>query len=403
MFRNFYIQWQFIFIFFYSLLFGFAVYAIAEKLKQYYLKLFVVFVFVILTIISYQAISGDLVNKSIIRGSDNVKSSFVMDPQYEKTLKFVRSLPDDGKILVLPLTDYYLQVIPGNNDGAYEGPSTLRSLTTKYSFVGYQHFGYIGHLPYAEDVLKYSREKNYDRLLRIFTVLNIRYIIHNTDPMAYEKGFSPGPFGYMQTSMPKTQEEYKEFLSHFPIKSIYKNGSYVIYEIDSFVYNPTIFIPDGFYKSSQLSFDQDKIHTVFIDENICNSKEELKGICAGGYRKSNADISFEMINPALYAVTVRAHEKIDSLLLVMQHTFHNGWEVVSDEKYIAEDLHFPVNGYANGWFLTKKDLPDKENYTLFIKLDPQKYFWYGLLISSVSLLALLGLLSFSIIKKHGKN
>ena len=213
--------------------------------------------------------------------------------------------------------------------------------------------------------------------------------------MAYDSG----SYGYVKTSMPKTQEEYKDFVAHFPFKIIYTNGSYRIYEIEPSLYNPTIFIPDKIYKSSQLSFDQDKTHAVFIDENICNSKAEFKSICEGGYKKSNSDISFTMINPTLYAVTVQTHEKIDYLLLVMQHTFHNGWKVVSDGKYIAGDMHFPVNGYSNGWLLSKKDLPNKENYTLFIKLDPQKYFWYGLSISAISLFIIFVLIISSFIKR----
>lgn len=400
MFRNFYTQWQFIFIFFYSLLFGFAMFFILEKLKSYYKKLFIVFVFVVLLIISVPLISGELVTKSIIRGSNNVKSTFIMDAQYEKTFQFIRSLPNDGKILVLPLTDYYLQVINGKNGGAYEGPSTLTHLAGKYSFVGYQHFGYEGNTPYAEDIMKYAREKNYERLLNIFTTLNIRYILHNSDPMVYEKGFSPGPYGYMQTSLPKTQDEYKKFLAHFPLRTIYANDAYSIYEIDKSAYNSTIFIPDGVYQSSQLSFDQDKAHAIFINENIC-SKKELGSLCTG-YKKPNIDISFNMINPTLYAVTVRARKKIDSLLLVMQHTFHNGWKVVVDGKYIAEDLHFPVNGYANGWLLAKKDLPDKQNYTLFIQLDPQKFFWYGSFITGISLITVVGLLIYSLTYTRNK-
>lgn len=398
MFRNFYTQWIWVFIFFYSLLFGFASYSILGKLKPYYRKIFFIFVFVVMITTSIPLISGDIILKTIVRGSNNVKTTFVMDPQYEKTLQFIRSLPDDGKILALPLTDYSYQVLYGKNGGAYEGTSTLAVLTRKYSFVGYQDFGHKGSYPYAEDIMKYSREKNYDRLLRIFNTMNIRYIFHNSDPKAYEKSFFAEPFGYMQTSMPKTQDEYKNFIQQFPFRQIYRNGPYFIYEIDKSVYNSTIFIPQGVYKSNQLSFDQDKAHAVFIDGSTC-SKAELKKLCKDEYKPSPANINFRMINPTLYSVNIRQNDPVESILLVMQHTFHNGWKVVSDEKYIAEDAHFPVNGYANGWLLTKKDLPDKQVYTLFIKLDPQKYFWYGLSISVISLFIMFVLLISSFIKR----
>ena len=63
--------------------------------------------------------------------SDNVRMTFAMDPKYEETLAFIRSLPDDGKILTLPLTDAYSQVLAGKNGGAYVGTSTISQLTGK--------------------------------------------------------------------------------------------------------------------------------------------------------------------------------------------------------------------------------------------------------------------------------
>jgi len=402
MFRNFYTQWMYIFIFFYSLLFGFAIHSIFLRLKPYYAKIFIILVFILLIITGMPLFSGEPINKSTIRGSNNIRGIIVMDPLYEQTLQFVRTLPDNGKIMVLPLTDFFRQVISGKDEGAYEGPSTLLHLTSKYSFVGYQHFGYKNHMPYAEDIMRYSREKDYDRLLRIFTVLNIRYIFHNTDPKAYEENFSLGSsYAYMQTSMPKTQDAYKNFVQQFPIKTIYKNGQYVIHEIDKSEYNSTIFIPQGIYKSSKLSFDKEKNHSVFIDENTC-SKLELKNLCTS-YKKPNVDIKFSMINPTLYSVNIHQNEPVESMLLVMQHTFHKGWKLVLDEKYVAENSHVLVNGYANGWLVSGKDIPQNKDYTILIKLDPQKYFWYGWTITGASLAIVISLFIFSFRKTHEKS
>jgi hypothetical protein len=191
MFRNFYTQWMYIFIFFYSLLLGFSVYTIVLKLKPYYAKLFFYVLIGLYIVAGIPLFDGSLVNQTI-RASNNIPTTLGMDPHYEQTLTFIRRLPDDGKVMALPLTDVFRQVIYGKDGGAYEGPSTLLALTDKYSFVGYQHFGYKDNASYAEDVLKYTREKNYDRLLSIFKTLNIRYILHDTDPRVYEKGFSPG-------------------------------------------------------------------------------------------------------------------------------------------------------------------------------------------------------------------
>lgn len=406
MFRVFFVKWMIIFLFFYSLLFGFAAYNIVSNLKPFYAKLFSCLVFIVLIITGIPLFTGLPVKESIVRGSNNVKTSFVMDPLYEQTLQFIRKLPDDGKILVLPLTDFYLQVVYGKDGGAYAGPSTLRHLTTKYSFAGDQDFGFQPNDPaaYLEVMKKYGQDKNYDRLLRIFTTLNIRYIFHNADPKIYEESFSrfEGPYAYIKAALPNTQQGYIDFIRHFPARPIYANGQYTIYEIDKSAYNPTIFIPDGYYQSDKLSFDGDKVHSVFINNSTCN-KEELKMLCRDEYKSSPANINFRMINPTLYEVTVRQNESAGTMLLVMQHTFHKGWKLIIDGKYTSDNKHISVNGYANAWFLSGKELPEKEKYTLFIQLDPQKYFWYGLSITSVSLITVIGLFIHSLIYRRNRH
>lgn len=404
MFRNFNTQWLYVFIFFYALLFGFAAYNILVKLKSSYTKIFSGLVFLLLVITGLPLFAGEPLTKSIIRGSNNVPVKFKMDPRYEETLRFISTLPDDGKILVLPLTDFYYQVITGRDGGAYEGPSTISHLTGKYSFVGYQEFGYqaFDPAPYAEDIMRYSREKNYQRLLRIFTTLNIRYLLHNSDPKNYEESFSPGPYGYMMTSLPKTQEAYKDFISQFPVHIIYSNGPYTIYELDKSTYNPTIFIPDGIYESDSLSFDNDKTHSVFINKAICD-RGELRDNCEALPNLPKAQLEFKMINPTKYLIVVRDYKPGKPLFLVMQHTFHKRWKLILNNQIIGEQTHIPVNGYANGWILTGNDLPQQESFTLNIKFEPQKYFWYGLSITSASLVILIVLLVLSFRNDYGKN
>lgn len=400
MFRNFYTQWLPAFIFFYSLLFGIATCTILLRLKPLYGKVFFFCVSILLVITGIPLFLGWPVNKNIIRGSDNLKVTFKMDPQIEQTLQFIRSLPDDGKFLVMPLTDFNSQLVYGKDGGAYEGPSTLRHLTYKYGFYGDRSLGWHSSEPvqYTEIIKKYAREKNYSRLLRIFITLNIRYIFHNADPRIYEKSFPVhGPYEYIKTSLPNTQQGYADFIAHFPFHLIYTNGPFHIYEINKSAYNPTIFIPDSIYQNDMLSFDADREHAVFIKEDVCKV-QEFKNLCKERYKAPPVELSFNMMNPTLYKVMVRTNGPIDKMLLVMQHTFHKGWKLVIDNKIIAEDRHIPVNGYANGWLLTGKDIPKSETYTVFIKLDQQKYFWYGWALTSVSLVIIIGFLISSFVK-----
>lgn len=386
MFRVFFEKWAYIYVFFYALVFGFSIYSLFSSLRQKYVRILCGLIFFIWIIVGWPIFSGDL-SHQYIRGSNNVRGVFRMDPRFEQTLSFVKDLSDDGKILALPLTDNFRQVVMGIDGGAYEGPSMFAHLAGKYSFVGYQYFGYnvSDPAPYAEQIMKYSREKNYERLLQIFTTLNIRYIYHDADPKAYEEGFAPGSFGYMMTSLPKTQAEYKEFLTHFPISRIYENGPYSIYKMNEDSYNPTIFIPQDVYQSNTLLFDATLLRSTFISDETCVS-EAFKELCRENYSPAKVDIQFMQINPTVYKVTVQDFKVKDSIFLVMQHTFHPSWKVRINGKVIAEDRHIRANGYANGWLIKKDELPLTNSFTLDIVMEHQKYFWYGWVITAISLL-----------------
>ncbi len=398
MFRVYYTQWLYAYIFFYSLTLGFSVYSLMTVLKVRY-KYILCFIVLGLTIVSgYRLFTGSLVNQAVIRGSRQIPLVFKMDKRYEKALAFIRTLPEDGKFLFLPLTDFYFQVISGESGGAYMGPSMLLHLTDKYSFVGYQDL-----YPYSEDIMKYVKEKDYYRMLRIFTTLNIRYIFHNTDPSAYESGFTPGPFGYMMTSLPKTQKEYQDFLTYFPLKVIYTNGPYTIYQIDQSVYNPTIFIPVGVYQSGELNFDTKFIHWAFIDKQICDALSTQTFCQASQYLQPKARTSYKMINPTVYAVNIHLEEPLDQLLLVMQHKYHNGWKLEINGKYLSDDKHIEVNSYANGWILDKKDLSGSQDFVLYIIFDTYKYFVYGSVVTTGFLAVLIILLVRSLVKKRYEN
>lgn len=396
-FRIFFQKWLYVFVFFYALLFGFAIYSISEKLKVKYAKYFFIFIFVFLIISGIPLFSGAPINKSVI-GATNIKTTFLMDPKYEQVLEHIRTLPDDGKILVLPLIGFNFQVFFGENGGAYLGLNTISHLTGKYSFTGERHFGTTGSNPFNALVEKYAKERNYERLNQIFSIMNIRYILYNADPRQYKEGFSDTQF-FMQEFFPKTERGYNEFIGHFPIHQIYKNGNYILYEFNKSIYNPTIFIPKGVYESNDVIYNEKNLHSIFIDKKTCDRKE-FRGICEGDYNPSDSDVRFKMINPALYEVTISQKKPQDTILLVMQHTFNRAWKLVIDKKNVSEDSHIIVNRYANGWLLGKSEIPQGEKFTIFIKLDSQKYFWYGWAITSVSLIIVIALLIGSLIKQR---
>lgn len=399
MFRNFYTQWAFIFIFFYALLFGQSLSVILSRLKSSYIKVsaFIILLFFIIGFFPF--LSGKLIDP-IQWGSNGVKNAMVMNPRYEQTLGFIRKLPDEGKILILPLTSYFHQIIYGTNNAAYVGPSSISILTHKKSFSGYQIF-YPNPIP--ETIMRLSREKNYDALNQIFSLFNIRYIFHNTDPKVYEKKFPLFPNDYMMTSLPKTQEEYKEFVRKFPVRLLYKNGTFNIFELDKKVYRAEVYIPDSIYKDDMVqvvSNQQVSYQSAFIDKDVCKKNEVVSDFCKAEYKPPHTEITVKKNNPVQYVIHIKQSESTSPFLLVFQNSYHKDWKLSLDQNSpLSEEKHVLVNKYANAWIITEDDRKAKTDYILTLNLETQKYFQYGLLVTGLSLFIFLGLVIKTIVRR----
>lgn len=390
MFRNFYLQWGYIFIFFYALLFGKSLALIFIKLRSKYISLIAVSVIALLGIGFWPFLSGQSVD-GIHWGSKGVKTAMIMDPRYEETLAFIKKLPDEGKILLFPLTDNYIQVLFGMNNAAYSGPSTMPFLTGKRSFAGYQNFWPD---PIPEYIMRYSKEKNYNALLQLFSLFNIRYIFHNTDPKIYEEKFPNFPNSYMMTSMPKTQAEYKEFVKKFPVRQIYENGPFQMFEFDERVYRSEVYIPDSIYQADMLQKIEDKnvsFHSAFIDPVDCQQSKIISDFCNVKYDPPNIDLSTTKVNPTRYTIHVKQSESPAPFLLVFQNSFHTGWKLSIDGATpLGEDQHVLANKYANAWIITEADRKGRTEFIVSIRLESQKYFTYGLLITGISSIIFVG-------------
>lgn len=399
MFRNFYIQWAYIFIFFYTLLFGQSLVAILTRLKTRYSKSIATLIFLLFIIGSWPFLNGELINP-VQWGSNGVKTAVVMDPRYEQTLEFIRKLPDEGKIVLFPLTSYYHQIIYGTNNAAYVGPTSISYLTPKKSFAGYQNFY---PYPIPEDMMQFSREKKFDELTQIFSLFNIRYIFHNTDPKIYEEKFPLFPNDYMMTGFPKTQKEYKKFVQNFPVRQIYKNGPYEIFEFDKKTYRREIYIPDVIYRADMIDIiSKQKVssQSAFIDKIQCQKSAAISDFCKKTYNPPKVSVLTEKINTTEYILHIKQSESSSPFLLVFQNSFHPEWKLKFDhENSISEDKHVLVNKYANGWIIDSDERKGKNEYSLLLTLETQKYFWYGLYITGFSLIVFLGVVVFMIKKK----
>lgn len=432
MFRNFYIQWLFVYTFFYALMFGQALFLLYGSLGKTKVKLISLVLFVYLIGSAWTFIKGDQFNLAHVQ-SNNVQRQIVMDPQYEKMLQIIRNAPFDGKILQFPFSDFNFQVVHGTGDGAYVGTPTIGQLTGVKDFAGYWNIA-----PYSEAFLQFGKEKDYAKLSEIIGLLNIRYIFHNADTKIYDTTFFGRPFEYTRQFLPSTQKEYEEFIKPLVGEKLFESGPYRLYLTDEASYIPHVYIPketivyeynpkyDRYYHAaSSFLIGQERENTekriAYIEKNDCMGKPPVQALCSQNTSFDKVPkIFFKKINPVKYMVKVTDAQ--NPFLLVFSDAFHRDWKLFLSEPTIKQDpviktyfngdieegeyeniffnkktfetlalqhipeiQHITVNAYANAWYLTPRDIGMKQESSFIIEMTGQRMFYATSIISLLTL------------------
>lgn len=254
MFRNFHGQWLYVFIFFYSLLFGQAVSLIAHRLSKNIARFFIGIFIIFILITSIPFLNGSI---PIPRHKDSgLRFAFRMDPVYEEVLNYFKNYPIDSKIISFPLTGPGYQVLQGfdKNNSVYLGLPLVSYLVGKSDFSG---FGSVDQ--YSNLFLRYIKERNYTGIERIFSVMNIHQIYYNSDPFIYSKQFQGYLYAHVSDYNPKTQIEYKSFVEKLSIdKKLTFGNKFAIYTLTPDVFLPHIFATtDVSYTNNQVYFSTD--------------------------------------------------------------------------------------------------------------------------------------------------
>lgn len=430
MFRNFSGQWQFVYSFYYALVFGLALQVIFLRCKPAFRRLCFLFLCVFFIVSAWPFIHGDLVNPRQIDTEADVRIVTRMDSRFEDFLQYVRTMKGDGKILTLPFTDSVYQVLHGTNDGAYMGPSMISSLAHRNDFAGYPLLD-----PFPEVFYRLVKAENYVALKRLFALLNIKFIFHNTDPQVYDGTFPRFPYSYVRNFLPKTQKEMGEFVANLGVHLVYENGPYKLYTLAD-----SDFLPHIYASSNVLVYENDrddwygKNASFFVDHPTADLRT---GFIEKKDAVSSADpttpmITFEKINPTKYSVTVEGVH--GPYLLVFSERFNRNWKIFRDDahelltetesyfngairvkeqqdiffdsdtirtwrkKAIADKRHVVINGYANGWYILPEDTETMERYNFVIEMTGQRYFYIGLLISFLILGVILGTYGYTILR-----
>jgi hypothetical protein len=417
MFRNFIGQWAFIFSFFYTLLFGQAIYIVLKRVRK--LKVIIIISLIVgtcMVINAWKFFLGDQVNKIHFQ-SNNVEIPMIIDPAYENTLDFIRGLSDDDAFISFPFTDCCYTIVHGIDDGAYVGPSPLTKLAAKLDYNGYMSIS-----PFGEMFFKLAAEKDYEGIKKLLGVLNVHYIYYNDDPRIYDTAFFGYPYSIARNVFPKTQDEYKTFLKNIVGKEIYHEGTYHIYKTNKNYSNEAIYSPsviktyapykEELYKQTLPFFESTPSNNdAYLDIKECEkifSKEKC-------YKKNikvinSPEIKFKRINPTSYHIYVNTVK--NDYVLVLSRSFSPEWEISlkQDNSFldifhpkIINSKHIFVNGYSNAWYISSEDIGNKKNYVLTIQLRTQKVFYAGVAISLVSFVVILFMLVLYVKKINEKD
>lgn len=236
-FRNYYAQFTYVYLFFYVLLLSQSLFFIFERIKIKYVKSIVSGLSVLLLITAWPLITGSIINSTF--PSSTTKTILRMDPSYDKLLSFFRAVPKEGKIMLLPQTDYGYQVLSGIDDNtAYIGPSTISYLTGKQDFSGMEELE-----SWKDQILYLVRTKQYDKFKKIIGLLGVKYIFYNSDPRIYGPSFLDFPYSEVKHFFPSSQQGYREFIDNLRVHELLNiDNKYFVYELDDSLYFPEVYV-----------------------------------------------------------------------------------------------------------------------------------------------------------------
>lgn len=432
MFRNFFGQWQWVYTFFYALLVGLTISYLFSRMKEKYILVITIGAIGLLLFRNGIVFNGDVVNV-IHRGTKDLGVIIHMDPHYEQMLEFIKKIPNDGRIIHMPFTDYAYNIVGGANRGVYVGHSMPSFLAGRNDFSGYQNIN-----PFSEAYVRLVKERNYSLIKRMMSLLQIKYVLYNSDEKVSDKYFTGFLYGY--TGTPASGPALMEFVKNISGKKVYEVGYYSLFEVEKKNYlphfytasttilyenNPTYdidysralsFFPDKHlnkHKDPRIAFLDSEACKKIVSSKICNKDKYNEDIQA-------VQLAYKRINPTKYRLRIKNATK--PFLLVFQDQYSEHWKLypsrpalvankISDSYFdgsinelapenqvidfnpfetngfrpLFDNTHIQVNGYANAWYIESHEMSGGKEYELIVEMTSQKIFYFSLGITIVSL------------------
>lgn len=392
MFRSFDDKWYYVFSFFFTVLFAVSFFLLLHQRR----KLVVVSVFLLVSVSVIFRIFPFLQGKHYegdLFQSNNVPVVFDIDPDLMESLSFVKTLPDDGNALTLPLTLPYFQVIHGKQSGAFVGLSMVRLIGGKDDYPGFWSFG-----SYQEPMIQALRDADVHKTLQLLSLLNVRYIYRNTDQRILDK-FPRYPYYKfdMTIDIPtiNSQSTYDDYLRLFPLTTLYEKGFYRIQKLSDTVVRPTVYIPDVVYASQSGAIENMSFRSAYVDPTIC-----LEMFQCDLQQTQQSKLSFTRLSPVTYTFDLDMSGVTDPFLIILSEDFHPSWKLKFNETNDQTFQHVVGNGYANAWVVDPAKTQLSGNVSGIIELTFKRYFVIGNIISGITVLISMSLIIYRIIKKY---
>lgn len=279
MFRNFFGQWGFFFLFFFVLMIGQSFYIFLRTSKKLLTTMVVLLAIAVMAIKAWPMINGSIVN-TFYWGSNDVKIPFRMDPFYEKVLDYFRKNVHVGKIFLFPIADHGYQAISGiDKKTAYVGPSTISYLTEKQDFASYDELG-----QYKDLVIRLGRSKNYELFKKTLRLLGVRYIFYNDDPAIFDD-FPGFPYGFVKTNYPPDRIGYENFINNLNLKEEFAiDNKYYLYTLRENEFSPEVYTTtrafsfDHYVKDwmTPISIDDgNSVNPIYFEETIPSAQRQF--------------------------------------------------------------------------------------------------------------------------------
>lgn len=247
MFRNYFGQWAFAYVFYFSLALGCGLGEVLRRNSRIVATAIAVY-----AVLAYSGSAVGFLNGTVVRSTHHetkeIPTAFRMDPAFEQVLADITLKRDDTKILGLPLPVTGYQVVRGQTNGVYAGISMFSYLAGVSEFSGYE-----GLSPYGLRFLRYVRDGEDDRIQRLFSIFNIGTVFHNRDTEIYDDAFPKNPYTFVRQFMPNTQAEYGQFLDRLPIdtdRATTYSDRYTLYPVAGERTLPHIYATDRLYPTN---------------------------------------------------------------------------------------------------------------------------------------------------------